>query len=84
MPPAKNKDGDWSSWRQHVLAVMENTQQELKDLNSKIDTSNASDAKELGLMRTEVAVLKTKLAMIGVGSGGLTGLIVTAIGHFIK
>jgi len=81
MPPAKSKEGDWGEYRRLILAELERMSLSIGHVDKKVDLLVQT---EMSGIKTEIAVLKTKVAMIGVAAGTGAGLAVTIIGHFIK
>lgn len=90
-----DSSGEWNEYRRLVVRSLQDLRIDMDALGDKIDRMQvAGDSwaraemgkreDDLSDMRVQIAVLQTKVAMIGVGAGSVAGLIVSVVGHFLK
>jgi hypothetical protein len=74
----------WNEWAKRVLHDIERSEANINELYGKINDAKADCDRKINEIRVEMAVLKTKVALIGTGCGIVAALAIELITRLAK
>lgn len=74
----------WNEWAKKVLADIERLDNNHKFIMSQMDTNNKNLMEQINLLRVDLAILKTKSAVIGGAWGTIMGIVVGLVYKFME
>ena len=77
---ANKPQGDWGELRELILSELKRLNNGIEDLKTEIKNMNTKD---IGELRTQMAVLQTKAALLGTIGGTIMGTIGGVITYMV-
>lgn len=80
----KNAVNGWNEWAQRVLHDIERHEDNISELYGKVSDAKSDCDRKINDIKIELAVIKTKVALIGTGCGIAAALAIEVITRLIK
>lgn len=80
----KNAANGWNEWAKRVLHDIERAEENISELYGKINDAKSDCDRKINDIKIEMAILKTKVALIGTGCGIAAAVAIEVITRLVR
>ena len=79
-----NSANGWNEWAKRVLHDIERAEENISELYGKINDAKSDCDRKINDIKVEMAILKTKVALIGTGCGIAAAVAIEVITRLVR